>query len=432
MAHYGIVVPPYTGHLNPILALGAALRQRGHRVTVFTLREAAETVRAAGCDFQPIARLEFPPGRWEALTEQAGRLGGLRATAAAAHTIALVVRGALRELPACFTRTPLDGLVMDQTCVGIESLCEVWGIPLAVACCALPLHFDVATPPPYFPWRPRTGALGRWRNLWGLGVSDMAAWPMVRETMRFRMRHGQPAMGLRYFNELAPSLVQVAQQPAAFDFPARRLPTHFHYTAPWVDGRSETADFPWHRLDGRPLVYASLGTLQNRIGSVYQVIADACQVLPVQLVVSLGGAGEPGGFDAPGAIVIGYAPQQTLLRRAALTVCHGGLNTTLESLRMGVPVVAIPITNDQPGVAIRLESLGLGGWVDRRGLEPGRLRAAIRRGLEFPEFRRRAAAFAERMARIDGPAVAADLVDTALGSRRRLDRLPEPCSRGGR
>jgi zeaxanthin glucosyltransferase len=426
MSHYGIVVPPYTGHLNPILVLARALQARGHRVTLISLAEASAAATAAGCDFQPVARLEFPPGRWHALTARAGGFRGLRATAAAAHTIALFVRGTLRELPAFFTRRPLDGLVMDQTCVGVESLADVWGIPLGVACCALPLHFDAATPPPYFLWRAGATAASRLRNFLGLCVSNATAWRVVNETTRFRIRHGRPAMGLRYFNELKPSLVQVAQQPAAFDFSGRRLPSHFHYTAPWVEERVESSDFPWQRLDGRPLIYASLGTLQNRMADVYRVMIDACRSLPVQTVVSLGRSeGIQGESFADGPIVVGFAPQKALLRKAVLTLCHGGLNTTLESLRVGIPVVAIPITNDQPGVAMRLESLGLGACMPLHRLDPVRLRTVIRLALDDSSCRSRAAAFSKRIASIDGPTVAASLLETAFTTGRRIDRCRE-------
>lgn len=58
--------------------------------------------------------------------------------------------------------------------------------------------------------------------------------------------------------------------------------------------------------------------------------------------------------ELPGnPIVVNYAPQLELLKIADLTITHAGVNTTLESLSNGVPLVAIPITNDQPGVAAR-------------------------------------------------------------------------------
>lgn len=46
-----------------------------------------------------------------------------------------------------------------------------------------------------------------------------------------------------------------------------------------------------------------------------------------------------------------YAHQPQMLEHAALCITHAGLNTALESLANGVPMVAIPITSDQPIVA---------------------------------------------------------------------------------
>jgi zeaxanthin glucosyltransferase len=42
------------------------------------------------------------------------------------------------------------------------------------------------------------------------------------------------------------------------------------------------------------------------------------------------------------AIVVSKAPQIELLKRAELCITHAGINTTLESLALGVPMVAIP------------------------------------------------------------------------------------------
>ena len=60
------------------------------------------------------------------------------------------------------------------------------------------------------------------------------------------------------------------------------------------------------------------------------------------------------------AVVVNYCPQIQLLERSAACITHAGLNTALESLAQGVPMVAIPITNDQPGVAARIAWSGTG------------------------------------------------------------------------
>src|SRR6266853_6737775 len=54
----------------------------------------------------------------------------------------------------------------------------------------------------------------------------------------------------------------------------------------------------------------------------------------------------------------------SLLKRAALCITHAGLNTSLESLAQGVPMVAIPVTNDQPGVAARIAYTKTGEFVE--------------------------------------------------------------------
>jgi zeaxanthin glucosyltransferase len=46
------------------------------------------------------------------------------------------------------------------------------------------------------------------------------------------------------------------------------------------------------------------------------------------------------------AIVVSKAPQIELLKRAELCITDAGINTTLESLALGVPAVAIPVGFD--------------------------------------------------------------------------------------
>lgn len=78
----------------------------------------------------------------------------------------------------------------------------------------------------------------------------------------------------------------ICQQPREFDFP-RILPEQYHYVGSLIskDARPQI-DFPWEKLNGKPLIYASLGTLQNQLISVYQMIADACTEFDVQLVIA--------------------------------------------------------------------------------------------------------------------------------------------------
>jgi MGT family glycosyltransferase len=112
--------------------------------------------------------------------------------------------------------------------------------------------------------------------------------------------------------------------------------------------------------------------------------------------------------------VVKYAPQLELLKRAAVVITHAGLNTVLESLAEGVPLVAMPLGNDQPGVAARVAAHGAGVVVSRRGLSAKKLRISIQQVLDDRNYRNAAAALKTAINSVNGLERAADLIENAL------------------
>jgi MGT family glycosyltransferase len=243
-------------------------------------------------------------------------------------------------------------------------------------------------------------------------------------------RHSQ--LGLprtRGINDSFSPWAQISQQPPEFEFPRRELPRHFHFAGPFQDPAARPkVPFPFERLDGRPLVYASLGTLQNRLLWIFRIIAEACSGLPIQLVISLGGSAEPDSIGKlPGdPIVVRSAPQLELIPKSTLVITHAGLNTALESLAHGIPMVAIPITNDQPGVAARIAWSGTGLVIPPRLLSVRRLRLACERVLHEPIFRQRAQELKKAIARSRGARRAAEIIEAVLRTKQPVlaDRSP--------
>src|SRR5262245_8970346 len=424
MSYYAMLVPAYTGHVNPMAVLGRALQRRGHQVALISPLEAEGKIRKAGLDFIPLATVEFPRGEWDRTTTQMAELVGWKASRFAVHWLRRFARGILRDLPEIAKRKRFDGLVMDQISIGAESVCEAIGLPLAVACCSLLGQAESRVPPIVFSWPYRTSLLFRLRNLISQFMFMSTGWPLVLELMPFRRNHKLPRMTYNHGNETPQSLVQVAQTPAFFDFPRRHLPDNFHYTGPWTElGGGNDADFPWCRLDGRPLIYASFGTLQNRLQHAFRIVLEACAGPDAQLVLTLGRKGASIPENLPGdPIVVDYAPQAALLRRASLVITHGGLNTTLECLSVGLPLIALPITNDQPGVAARIGRLGVGEFIPTNKLTVSRVRDAVSRLLATPSYRQRAENCALEIRRMDGPARAAELIEAAFTTRQRIKR----------
>jgi MGT family glycosyltransferase len=181
-------------------------------------------------------------------------------------------------------------------------------------------------------------------------------------------------------------------------------------------------DFPWDRLDGRPLIFASLGTVPSVSNlPVYQKIAKACSGLDAQLVLSLGKWGDKAGDArarlgrlAGDPIVVDFAPQLALLQKASLLITHAGQNTTLEALHFGVPMVALPRSADQPAMAARLEQAGVALRGSFWKSTPEGLRKLVNRVLTEPRFRQRGDELRQALSRTGGAAHAADLIEEML------------------
>jgi zeaxanthin glucosyltransferase len=116
-------------------------------------------------------------------------------------------------------------------------------------------------------------------------------------------------------------------------------------------------------------------------------------------------------------IVVRYAPQLDLIRQSALVINHGGLNTVLEALAHGVPMVAIPVTNDQPGVAARIKWTGSGETIPLQRLTVSKLRRAVHDVLQNPSYRIAARYLRDCIARRNGLEHASDIVERALGGQ---------------
>jgi zeaxanthin glucosyltransferase len=110
-----------------------------------------------------------------------------------------------------------------------------------------------------------------------------------------------------------------------------------------------------------------------------------------------------------------------LLKRASLCITHAGLNTTLESLAQGVPMVAIPIGYDQPGVAARIAYHGVGEFVEVGDLTVDRLLELMRLVATNQDYRVRARYFREVIAKTRGLETAAEIIEQSLGASQRSD-----------
>ncbi len=420
MSHAGIICPNTPGHVNAMLALAEATRARGHRVTFFLLGEPPASIAAAGFENVPLGGTVFPPDQYRAEFE---RLGSLQGRAALKHTLSIGARAADATLevgPTAVRDAGITALLVDQASFPGGTVADQLGIPFATVCNALLLNPDPAVPPYFTHWQPRDAGWARVRNriAWA-GLNRLYA-PILSRIQDRRRRLGLPVPAT--ISTVWSDKLQISQQPELFEFPRHELPKHVRFVGPLrLSVGAQPVPFPWERLDGRPLIYASLGTLQNRVAGMFRVIAEACGGLDAQLVISTGNGVPPEALGKlPGnPVVVSYAPQLDLLRRSTLTVTHAGLNTVLEALSTGLPMVAIPVTNDQPGIAARVAWIRAGEAIAYKHVTLQALRDAVVRVRSNPSYRAAAERVRDAIHASGGAPRAAELIEhsLALGTR---------------
>ena len=192
-----------------------------------------------------------------------------------------------RGAPA-IARLKIDFLLADQEEPGAATAADLSRIPYVTICSSLPLNEDPWAPPSFTGWKPHHHGLARLRNYLVYRIRNLT----VGGVQSIVNRHRKNA-GLRPYrrpDDSFSSILQITQMIREFDFPRKNPPPALTYVGPFQRGALKPAPFPYELLDGRPIVYGALGTVQGGRTDLLRNIAQACADLPVQLVLGLGGA----------------------------------------------------------------------------------------------------------------------------------------------
>jgi len=390
-----MICPPLHSHLRAFEALALSLRARGHR-PVF-LAEAGAAI-ASGHEVHHL------PGQGE--DSGSGWLAGdIRRGARRSDRLC-------RLGPAILDRLAPDLILGDQTEPAAGLLAAALAIPFLSVACALPFDPEPGIALPFLSWPYDTSQAGLKRNAGGERIARLLMAPHRRV-----IRHWSERWHLGQREDFADCLspcLTLSQTVPGFDHPRPQSGRRIVELGPF--GRTDTQDFPADIIPdrGRPLVYVSLGTLQGHRWRLLARIAHACRTVGAQVLVSHGNALEPRQASRiPADWVRSFVPQQAVLARADMCVTHAGLNTTLECLAHGVPMLALPLTHDQPGVAARIEACGAGLRLGPAARRSGRIRAAVEQLLSQPGYRDAAGRFARESAGWEG----------AMGAIRQIEEV---------
>jgi UDP:flavonoid glycosyltransferase YjiC (YdhE family) len=177
-------------------------------------------------------------------------------------------------------------------------------------------------------------------------------------------------------------------------------------------------------LEERPTVYATLGTVQNERTDLLSAILDGLREEPINLILTVGRNRAPKEFgEQPAHVHIErYIPQNLLLPLCDLVVTHGGSGTMMDALSLGLPMVIIPISADQPVNARLCAELGVARVVTPDGrteLELAQeIRNATREVLRDPAYRENAQRLRKEIEELPGLEYPVALLETLVTNLR--------------
>ena len=304
----GFICPNVSGHLNPMTALARALQARNHEVVFLYSSSAGGLPAVPGPEDDHIKEM----------VRDVSALQGDDVLNRAVRVVLAQTETILKSLPAMVRSNRVDALILDT----VQRYAELGAMNLDIPYIhvSAALHFDYSgyTPPLYRGWTHEATPQAMAKN------REMIA--QITEIV------GQASSQVREYAERAGLKVDwadlsstvskrawISQTPAAFDFESSHWPSQFHHTGPFHDGKGrDKLDFPWERLTGDPMVYASMGTIVNGRADVFRtIVAALAKHRDLQLVLSIGNQIDPEqiGSAPSNAIIVRQAPQLELPKR---------------------------------------------------------------------------------------------------------------------
>ena len=411
------------GHARPMVAVADAFVRHGWRVRVLTGATFRGRVEAIGAEF-----LELPPAADvqgdEVRSERAAGLRALNEGATAAFLTP--APAAWAALSAALSAEPADVVATELAFVGAAGVAGLppEARPMTVVCGVVPLGISSPDVAPFgLGVPPMPGPLNRVRNrlLTVLATRVLLA-PLHREADRTLRAIGAAPLGGRFFMDfvLAADLVAQFTVPS-FEYPRRDSPAHLRFYGPVSRGVRSTLPLPswWDRLDGRPVVHVSQGTVANNdfgelIGPTFAALGNE----DLQLVVTTGGppvSSLP--TLPPNAFAAEFIPYDRLLPRTDVFVTNGGYGGLHYAMEHGVPVVVAGDTEDKPETAARAAWSGIGVNLGTGRPSPKAIRRAVRRVLADPRHAAASARIGEAIRASRGADGLVDDIEVLVGQR---------------
>jgi sterol 3beta-glucosyltransferase len=372
------------GDVQPLVALGTGLRQKGHLVNVAAGDEFASLALGAGLEFSPLGV--------NIQTAMQGQRDLFRFMKSIKD----------RVVKAC----PPEQDAILSTFLGVSTcpIARERKIPFFYAV-PIPGLETQEFPNPVFPsvpfWKPS--------NIMTYRVADKRATRAYPDAGSLFLEP-RPTY-LFYFSKY---LVSKPQDWGEFA----------HVTGYWFldrpsDWQPPAALEEFLRAGAAPVVVSFGSTVTRQPEKLANLVMDALASLKQRAVLVTGWGGLKAGRPAPSVFVADSIPFDWLFPRMKAAIHHGGTGTLAAALRAGIPSVMIPFGPDQSFWAQRAQKLGVAvEAIPAAKLTVEKLAEAIRFAVEDWQIREKAARMGEKIRDEDGVGNAVRIIEQVLANGR--------------
>jgi MGT family glycosyltransferase len=382
------------GHINPTLAMTSELLRQGHKVTYYTSDEFNSVIQSTGATFrayqsnfsqnvpQPTAD-GFDTSRFPiwVLTEAKNALPNLLTMLEA-------------DLPdvICFDALALAGkLAAIKLGIRAVRLCpsyagnENWSLMKSSP--------DI---------KPPTEEL----------KSEAAT--ILRD---IGSRHG---LALTDFPTLfmTPAELNLVFMPRMFQPMGDTFDDRFAFVGPQIAKRTAQTPFAMPAGD-KPILFISLGTVFNQWPDFFKMCFEAFADIGMTVIMAIGQKTDPRSLGVIPANFHIYpqVPQLEVLATTDVFISHGGMNSTMESMTFGVPVVIIPQMAEQAATARRVQELKCGIHLPRQAVSVEALQNSLRELRSDNSYRGKASIIGDAARDAGGYKKSADVISRFIAMK---------------
>ena len=376
---------PASGHVNPTLAIVEELVARGEEIVYYLPEPLRPLIEATGATFRAYPFELFSGGQPPAFSPA-------DANKRLAMLPVYMIQQSAQKLPYLLETVraeQADCIVYDSMFLWARFVAQILHIP------AVGLRPSYAVSPTYAANTPNPFA--RFAQSSPQSSPGMAS--LNDELAQLSSTYGLPLLDMHSVLMYAEPLM-IVFLPRAFQPFGETFDERFLFVGPSLQShRHEPNPFPLQTLGEQPRLYISLGTVFNNQADFYNLCFAAFADTEWQVILSTGRQVDQSLLDvAPqNFIVVPHVSQLEVLPRTDIFISHGGMNSTMESLYYGVPLIIIPQINEQAVTAQRVQELGLGIALDRASVTAQMLHDAVDQIAHDPSFRSRVQAMQQQV-----------------------------------